>query len=154
MLVCVFKPTPVLVQALRDDMRRLAASDLPALLDQQLALRKPDVTPVLIATAEVAARDNVALSRPVLAATCRAACQRLGKEYPGATIEVRVPPFAAVQVGFGSGPSHTRGTPPNVVEMAPDEFVRLITGQVAWADARMSVSGTHAHEVAAVFPLT
>jgi hypothetical protein len=34
---------------------------------------------------------------------------------PGRAIEVRIPPYAAVQCG--DGPTHTRGTPANVIEM-------------------------------------
>ena len=38
-------------------------------------------------------------------------------QHPGRSVEVRVPPYAAVQCGIGDpGPTHTRGTPPNVVE--------------------------------------
>ena len=67
---------------------------------------------------------------------------------------MRVPPFAAVQVGFGTGPRHTRGTPPNVVEASPATFIALATGHLGWAEADVRASGTHAHEAAAAFPLT
>ena len=89
-----------------------------------------------------------------LAAVCRAGCALLGERYPGASIEVRVPPFAAVQIGFGAGPKHTRGTPPNVVEMDGETFAALATGRLAWADATVRSSGAHAHEAEAAFPLT
>lgn len=52
---------------------------------------------------------------------------------PGRTVEVRVPPFAAVQCV--QGPSHTRGTPPNTVEADPLGFIRLACGRVPWAEA-------------------
>lgn len=52
---------------------------------------------------------------------------------PGHTVEVRVPPYAAVQCV--EGPKHTRGTPPNVVEMSPATWLRLATGRLAWAEA-------------------
>ena len=64
-----------------------------------------------------------------------------------------MPPFAAVQLGFGTGPRHTRGTPPNVVEMSPETFIDLAVGRVAWADATVDMSGVHAGEAAAGFPL-
>jgi hypothetical protein len=39
------------------------------------------------------------------------------------------------QVGPGRGPSHTRGTPPNVVEVPPVVFVELASGRMDWAGA-------------------
>jgi uncharacterized protein (TIGR03083 family) len=52
---------------------------------------------------------------------------------PGHTVEVRVPPVAAVQCV--EGPRHTRGTPSNVVEADPITWVRLATGRLSWAAA-------------------
>jgi hypothetical protein len=52
---------------------------------------------------------------------------------PGHSVEVRVPPYAAVQVI--PGVRHTRGTPPAVVETDADTWVALATGELAWADA-------------------
>ena len=52
---------------------------------------------------------------------------------PGRSVEVRVPPYAAVQVI--PGVRHTRGTPPAVVEMEADTWVALATGRTTWADA-------------------
>ncbi|MEB4614524.1 sterol carrier family protein, partial [Leucobacter sp. M11] len=72
--------------------------------------------------------------------------QELADRFPGGTLEVRVPPFGAVQCV--EGPAHTRGTPPNVVEMAPAVWLGLATGRVSWAEARsgalVSASGTRA----------
>lgn len=65
-----------------------------------------------------------------------------------------MPPFAAVQIGFGSGPRHTRGTPPNVVEFEPSTFIDLAVGRTAWAAAPKRASGVHADEAEAAFPLT
>jgi uncharacterized SCP-like protein len=58
----------------------------------------------------------------------------LAAQAPGKAVEVRVPPYAAVQCI--DGPRHTRGTPPNLVEMDPVTWVRLAAGLTAWADAR------------------
>ncbi|WP_148611977.1 sterol carrier family protein [Nocardioides rubriscoriae] len=62
---------------------------------------------------------------------------------PGASVEVRVPPYAAVQVI--EGVRHTRGTPPAVVETDAETFIALATGALAWVDAltdaRVSASG-------------
>ena len=67
------------------------------------------------------------------ALACRFTLQVLAKAAPGRAVEVRVPPFGAVQVI--EGPSHTRGTPPAVIEMSPEVWLALATGQMAWADA-------------------
>jgi len=52
---------------------------------------------------------------------------------PGKAVEVRVPPYAAVQCI--EGPRHTRGTPPNVVETDPVTWIALAAGRVSWAEA-------------------
>jgi len=52
---------------------------------------------------------------------------------PGNSVEVRVPPAAAVQAI--AGPRHTRGTPPNVVETDMETWLRMATGRLSWADA-------------------
>ena len=57
----------------------------------------------------------------------------LVEKYPGRAIEVRIPPYAAVQCG--DGPKHTRGTPPNVIEMDADTWLALARGLRTWADA-------------------
>jgi hypothetical protein len=58
---------------------------------------------------------------------------------PGSSVEVRVPPFAAVQVIAGQ--RHTRGTPPAVVETDPATWIALARGRLAWADASVRASG-------------
>ncbi len=52
---------------------------------------------------------------------------------PGRAIEVRIPPYAAVQCG--DGPTHTRGTPSNVIEMNAETWLALANGERTWADA-------------------
>lgn len=70
----------------------------------------------------------------------------LAQRHPGRSVEVRVPPIAAVQAI--AGVRHTRGTPPAVVEMDADTWVALATGDLAWVDAvaqgRVSASGERA----------
>jgi hypothetical protein len=65
---------------------------------------------------------------------------------PGRAIEVRVPPYAAVQCG--DGPTHTRGTPANVIEMDAHTWLALANGEISWADAlhsgAISASGVRA----------
>ena len=71
---------------------------------------------------------------------------RLAEQVPGKSVEVRVPPVAAVQCI--PGVRHTRGTPPNVVETDPVTWVRLATGRLDWAAAvasgQVQASGTRA----------
>ena len=52
---------------------------------------------------------------------------------PGRAIEVRIPPYSAVQCG--EGPTHTRGTPANVIEMNAETWLALARGERTWADA-------------------
>jgi hypothetical protein len=70
----------------------------------------------------------------------------LVEKSPGRAIEVRIPPYAAVQCG--DGPKHTRGTPANVIEMDADTWLSLASGERTWADAMaaglISASGVRA----------
>jgi Bacterial SCP ortholog len=71
--------------------------------------------------------------RDVLRDATRALLAELAVRAPGRSVEVRVPPYGAIQCV--SGPRHTRGTPPNVIETDPLTWVRLATGRLAWAEA-------------------
>lgn len=63
----------------------------------------------------------------------RALLAALVAKAPGHTVEVRVPPIAAVQCV--EGPRHTRGTPSNVVELDPVTWVLVAAGRLPWAEA-------------------
>jgi hypothetical protein len=76
--------------------------------------------------------------RETLATAVRFLLQVLADDAEGNTVEVRVPPFGAVQAI--QGPRHTRGTPPNVIEMDATTWLHLATGRVTWADAVASGS--------------
>ena len=84
--------------------------------------------------------------RAALRAAVRYSLDLLAEKVPGRTVEVRVPPYAAVQCV--PGPRHTRGTPPNVVETDPLTWLDLAAGRVGWADAlasgRLRASGQRA----------
>ncbi len=73
---------------------------------------------------------------------------------PGRSVEVRVPPLAAVQCV--PGPRHTRGTPPNVVETDPLTWLDLAAGELSWAAAvasgRLRASGQRA-DISGYLPL-
>ena len=59
--------------------------------------------------------------------------EALAEAAPGNSVEVRVPPAGVTQVI--AGPRHTRGTPPNTIEMPPDVWLALATGRLRWAEA-------------------
>ncbi len=73
---------------------------------------------------------------------------------PGRAVEVRVPPYAAVQCI--EGPRHTRGTPPNVVETDPVTWIALAVGRAGWAETvatgKVRASGPRA-DLSAWLPL-
>ena len=60
--------------------------------------------------------------------------QVLTDRAPGHSVEVRIPPFAAVQAI--TGPVHRRGTPSAVIEMDAPTWLALATGQLSWAQAK------------------
>ena len=92
--------------------------------------------------------------RPELADAVRSSLRTLEQTAPGHSVEVRVPPFAAVQCV--EGVRHTRGTPPNVVETDARTWLELATGRSSWADAvadgRVSASGSRA-DLTAYLPI-
>ena len=93
--------------------------------------------------------------RAAIATAVRLTVRTLAAVAPGASVEVRIPPFAAVQCI--SGPRHTRGTPPNVAETDPRTWLLLVAGLTGFEDAAASgdlrVSGPRAGEIASLFPL-
>lgn len=90
--------------------------------------------------------DRSAVDRRTLATAVRHTTAELAEAAPGRSVEVRVPPFAAVQCV--PGPVHTRGTPPAVVEVEPQTWLALATGELTWSDAlatgSLRVSGQRA----------
>ncbi|MBA9002563.1 sterol carrier family protein [Thermomonospora cellulosilytica] len=133
-------------------------------LNEQLAAlgRPPYEGPDEPAALRLAALDAVLAAldagaepgRPLLRAAVRVTLDRLAEAAPGRAVEVRVPPFAAVQCM--EGPRHTRGTPPNVVEMDAVTWLELATGRVTWDEAvharRITAGGPRA-DLSALVPL-
>ena len=117
----------------------------------------PEKTRDAVRAVEAWLRDDSAAppSRAELAAAVRLTARTLAAAAPGASVEVRIPPFVAVQCI--SGPRHTRGTPPNVVETDPRTWLLLATGLLEAADATatgaLRLSGSRAGEVAAWLPV-
>lgn len=93
--------------------------------------------------------------RTVLRAAVKESLAALAAAAPGRSVEVRIPPFGAVQCV--TGPRHTRGTPPNVVETDSRTWLQLVTGRLSWADAEASgtlrASGSRSGDVADLLPL-
>lgn len=102
-------------------------------------------------------RDDTAAApgRAELADAVRATARTLAALAPGAAVEVRVPPFVAVQCI--EGPRHTRGNPPNVVETDARTWLLLATGLTTLTDAAatgaVQMSGARAAEIASSLPL-
>ena len=117
---------------------------------EPMAKRIPD----LAGTDAVRAALLPDAERAETALAVRYTLQCLAERAPGKSVEVRVPPFGAVQAV--EGPGHTRGTPPNVIETDAATWLALATGEDTWADARgrgaVRASGVRA-DVSAWLPL-
>ncbi|BBY81852.1 hypothetical protein MPUL_30100 [Mycolicibacterium pulveris] len=95
-------------------------------------------------------------TRGELAEAVRLTARTLAATAPGSSVEVRVPPFVAVQCV--AGPAHRRGNPPNVVETDPRTWLLLATGMLTVADAvaggTLKLSGARAGEIEQWLPVT
>ena len=91
---------------------------------------------------------------PVILEQVKTTLNALTVKAPGRAIEVRIPPYAAVQCG--EGPTHTRGTPPNTIEMDAQTWLALGSGELSWDQAVASgavlASGSRA-DLAQFLPL-
>ncbi|WP_309238165.1 sterol carrier family protein [Actinoplanes aureus] len=93
--------------------------------------------------------------RPLLRDAVRALLAELSQRAPGRSVEVRIPPFGAIQCV--AGPRHTRGTPPNVVETDAKTWLLVATGRLDWSEAvrdgRLRASGVRT-DLSEFLPLT
>jgi hypothetical protein len=120
---------------------------------------RPDVSPaygnsdVVRSVIETLENGEVP-QRPTLRDAVRALLTELSSTAPGRSVEVRIPPFGAVQCI--DGPRHTRGTPANVIETDPVTWVNVATGRHSWDEALAAgvirVSGIRA-DLSALLPL-
>lgn len=105
--------------------------------------RRADPEVVAAALVDVDAGDPERASLKLLV---RHYLDLLADRSPGASVEVRVPPYAAVQAV--PGVRHTRGTPPAVVETDALTWIGLARGTLSWTDAerehRIRASGQRA----------
>ncbi|WHU60739.1 sterol carrier family protein [Trueperella pyogenes] len=81
------------------------------------------------------------LSEPELRTAVRFALEEFGARHPGRSVEIRIPWVGAVQAI--AGPVHTRGTPPNVVEMDGRTWLDVAIGRPV-DERKISSSGTRA----------
>lgn len=102
--------------------------------------------------------DPVTTQKPssqAIAQAVRLSARTLAQSAPGHSVELRVPPYVAVQCI--EGPRHTRGTPPNVVEMDAITWLKLSTGKTSFNDAlaagKIFASGTRSAEIADWLPI-
>ena len=90
-----------------------------------------------------------------IATAVRFALEEIAHTNPGNSVELRVPPFGATQCI--EGPDHRRGTPANVVELKPESFMDLVTGELSWQELKqaglISASGNRAESLSELFPL-
>ncbi len=93
--------------------------------------------------------------RSDLAAAVRFTARALAARAPGSNVELRIPPFVAVQCI--EGPRHTRGTPPNIAETDPRTWLQLAAGvrgvDSAVAAGELRLSGARSGEIAGWLPL-
>ena len=89
-----------------------------------------------------------------LATAVRFLLEELGSNHPGNSVEVRIPPLGAVQCI--EGPSHSRGTPANVVEMDPASWIELALGRISFEElilaGKLSASGNRS-DLTGLFPI-
>ena len=105
-------------------------------------------------SAVIKANNSLSETDSVFVTAVRYLLEELAEVAPGNSVEVRVPPLGATQCI--EGPRHTRGTPPNVVEISPRDWFDLALGYVSWEEAlaqhKVSASGVRA-TLAEVLPL-
>jgi hypothetical protein len=99
-----------------------------------------------VASALVALDAGSAPDRIALRDAVRELLATLATRAPGRSVEVRVPPYGAIQCV--EGPRHTRGTPPNVIETDPLTWLEIATGRRSWHDA-MAAGKIHASGIRA-----
>ncbi len=89
---------------------------------------------------------------PQIAATVKEIFELIKKIAPGKSVELRIPPYGAIQCVVGS--NHKRGTPPNVVEMSSQVLIQLSSSPKMWSElvaaGHISASGV-ASDLSSVF---
>ncbi len=98
--------------------------------------------------------NNQEIDKVVEQTAVKYCLQLLHEKAPGNSVEVRIPPYAAVQVIPGI--SHKRGTPPAVIEMTARIWIDLAIGKIDWITTKnsgaISASGERA-DLSAYLPV-
>jgi hypothetical protein len=89
----------------------------------------PKVTVTQVREA-IAASSTNPIDNELLANLIRISLDYLAQEFPGNAVELRVPPFRVVQLLTGI--NHRRGTPPSVIEMSPQTWLKIVSKELAW----------------------
>lgn len=109
----------------------------------------------VVRSLETDADDVLQADRVQVKELVRVTAGFFAQQHPGRAVEVRIPPYSAVQVIEGI--RHTRGTPPNVIEMDGPTWLAVSSGRLHWAAAvragRIRASGTRA-DLSGYLPLT
>ena len=84
----------------------------------------------MTALAELSASPE---SHDLLVLATRLSMEWFAQQFPGQSVEIRVPPIKAIQVLGGT--THRRGTPPATVEMSAHTWLGLFQGTELWGDA-------------------
>lgn len=157
------------LQAQISDLQYTLSGELPSAVELHLeAVRPLDLLRTVLIEFVVHSNDlshavgdevPVPLDPQAVIEVARVYAELLGRAWPGRTLEVRVPPATAVQVAaLDGGSTHTRGTPPNVIEMDPHTWIDLASGRLTWERAienrRVSRSGAHTNLGPLLAPLT
>lgn len=77
-----------------------------------------------------------ALPRPVWAMAVRYSLFLLERKAPGPGVEVRVAPWGAVKILDGPASDPHNLTPPDVIELEPEVWLRLACGITTWAEEK------------------
>lgn len=97
---------------------------------------------------------NTEINKDIEQIAVKYCLQLLHEKVPGNSVEVRIPPYAAVQVIEGL--THRRGTPPAVIEMNPRIWIEISIGKTSWDSAKsqglISASGERA-DLSTILPL-
>lgn len=139
---------PALATQFHERMQQIAhelqRADLPDVVSTPAPLRMTDLVRMIAVewvlrsddlSRAVPGHRSISRHRGAVGDAVRTLADTLRLRHPGQAVEVRVPPYVAVQCGSADGPRHTRGTPPTVVECEPIHFIRLCRGRESFADA-------------------
>jgi hypothetical protein len=78
----------------------------------------------------IAASSTNPIDNELLANLVRISLDYLAQEFPGKAVELRVPPFRVIQLLIGI--NHRRGTPPSVIEMSPETWLKIVSKELTW----------------------